>query len=109
LTFVNTAVRAGAATPPAEYRLAWFMFDNTTGEHTAVGEEIALRETNATLPAELAEVPFAGLSLRAEHPDHEGWGRTTRVYFRREGRTWQTVGVERMDERPGARATDSSR
>jgi hypothetical protein len=109
LTFVNTAVRVGVATPPDEYRLSWFRFDNTTGEHTAVGEEIAVRDPSATLPAELTEGPFAGLSLRAGHPDHQGWSRTTRVYFRRDGRAWQTVGVERMDELPGATPAGSSR
>jgi hypothetical protein len=100
LTFVNTAVRVGAATPPARYLLVWCRFDNVTGEQRPVTDELIVPEEGARLPPELAGDGFAALSLRAVHLEHAGWRRFTNVYFRRSGDGWQTVGIERLGELP---------
>lgn len=100
LTFVNTAVQAGFATPPARYLLMWHRFDNVAGEQRPVTDELIVPEEGGRLPAELANDEFAALSLRAIHPEFPGWRRFTNVYFRRSGGGWETVGIERMGELP---------
>ena len=103
LSFVNTAVEANVAPPPAEYLLTWFRFDNATGEHQRVGTESVLTATRAELPRELITDAYVGLALRAVARDYPSWRRPTRVYFRRSSAGWQTVGIERMGELPGGR------
>jgi hypothetical protein len=107
LAFVNTAVEAGVATAPAEYRVRWYRFDNTTGAHEAMSEEIAIREPTIELPAALRDAPFVAIELRGLHPDHPIWARSTRVYFRKNGADWETVGVERLNELPRPRSANT--
>lgn len=101
LTFVNSAVKGGLAAPPSEYRLRWHRFDNATAGHEPVGAEVSFREPRTLLPPELGGEPFVAIAIRALHPDHPNWSRPTRVYFRKNGSAWDTVGIERMDELPG--------
>jgi len=103
LTFANTALEARAALAPPQYLLAWYRFDNATGEHTQVGQEAPIAQPRASLPAELAAAEYVGLSLRAVSRDYPGWRRPTRVYFRKTAAGWQTVGLERQGELPGRR------
>lgn len=100
LTFVNTAVQLGIATPPERYLVMWHEFDNAVGTQRPVTDELMVPEEGARLPPELAGAEFAALSLRAVHADQAGWRRFTNVYFRRSGDGWQTVGIERMGEPP---------
>ncbi len=103
LTFENTAAAAGLVSPGMQYLLSWYRFDNATGEHAEVGGEQTLSAGRGMLPQELAGSEYVALSLRAVSRDYPGWRRPTRVYFRKSGAAWQTVGIERLGELPGAR------
>ena len=95
LTFENTTVKAGRATPATSHVLTWYRFDNATGEHTQVGEEVTVSEPRGRLPAELVGQGYVALTLRALHPEYPGWQRPTRVHFRTIPGGWQTVGLDR--------------
>jgi hypothetical protein len=101
LTFENTGIAARVLPRPQQYVLAWHRFDNTTGEHQAVGTDVQTNEESALLPRELADAEFVALSLRVVSREYPGWRRPTRVYFRKNAQGWQTVGIERMGELPG--------
>jgi hypothetical protein len=101
LQFTNPAVTAGVAPAPDRYLFEWFRFDNATGAHEPVGGEVASAEPGVRLPSELRRAEYVAVRIRASHPSHPIWvRRPTRVYFRRSGDGWQTVGIERIDDRP---------
>jgi hypothetical protein len=94
LTFTNAAVAARVADHGA-YTVAWAEFDNDTGESREVAAD-RVREPRAAAPAALvADARFILATIRGEHPDHPGWSQPARVYFRREGDGWKTVGLFR--------------
>jgi hypothetical protein len=100
LTFENSAVLRGAATPPANYVLAWHAADNVTGDHQPVGAEVWVTSPVSQLPEELSGADFVAVVVRGIHRDHPGWLRSTRVHFRRTVEGWDTVGVQRaFDQR----------
>jgi len=95
LTFRNAAVDAGAATPAASYTVSWSRFDNAAGTHTWVADT-TVTETTAQAPAEVLQgTDYVAVLIRGVHPQQARWLRPTRVYFRREGTGWKTVGIER--------------
>ena len=98
LTFENTAVAFGAATPPANYVLTWHAVDNATGAHEPVGDEVWVSSPVSDLPAELATADFVAVVIRGIHRDHPAWLRGTRVHFRRTVEGWETVRVQRAFE-----------
>jgi hypothetical protein len=98
LTFENTAAKAQVAGAEPEYLLTWSRFDNLTGEHEGAGEEVTVKTETAKLPRELAEAEYVSASLRAVSREYPGWRVPTRIYFRRNGGGWQTVGIQRMGE-----------
>ena len=38
---------------------------------------------------------YVGVTITGEHPDHPGWSRPSRFYFRKTADGWMLVGVER--------------
>src|ERR671912_1268193 len=67
LTFENAAVAARAATPPENYRLQWFQFDNAANARTPAGEATSASPT-ARAPAGLLESgEYVGVSISAVH------------------------------------------
>jgi hypothetical protein len=95
LTFRNAAVDAGVATPASSYAVGWSRFDNATGAHTWVGDT-ALTETSGQAPKEVLQgTEFVAVLIRGLHPQQARWLRPTRVYFRRDGAGWKTVGIDR--------------
>jgi hypothetical protein len=94
LTFTNAAVDAGVATH-GTYTMAWARFDNDTGE----AERISVEKSNApkgTAPAVLTtRAEYVNVTIWSEHPDHPGWANPVRVYFKRAGAGWKTVGLFR--------------
>ena len=96
LTFVNAAVAANAATPPAKYIVNWSRFDNETGAHQPVGAAAETTEPTVKAPtSELGEGEYVAASIRSEHPDHPRWREPVQVYFRRTPGGWKSVGLFR--------------
>jgi hypothetical protein len=100
ITFRNAAVDAGVAAPPREYRAAWFLFDNTTGESRATGETTG-QTTSIAAPAQttgsVAADGFVRVDISAIATDHPTWATPVRAYFKRGDAGWKLVGLERMD------------
>ena len=103
LTFANAAVAAGMADAPAEYRAAWFRFDNATGATEPIGET---RSATAALAAPsglsaIAPNGFVAVDLSAESAAHPSWRQPVRACFRRSNAGWKLVGLERLPGAPG--------
>jgi hypothetical protein len=95
LTFDNAAVLAKAATPAEHYTVQWFTFDNARDEKTNVGTPLTLTETRTRIPAgDLGSSTYIGAIITAQHPQQPGWAKPATVYFRRDGGSWKTVGLE---------------
>ena len=101
LTFENTAVKLGVATPTTNYVLTWYRFDNAIGEHDLVVEEEWIEEPRAQAPDALLTVQdFVAVVIRGVHPALPMWLRSARMHFRKTAEGWETVGIERgYDER----------
>jgi hypothetical protein len=98
LTFVNAAVRAGAASPAREYRVSWFRFDNATGQAEPVGDG-TVTDAVARAPAALlgAGAPaFIEVRIGAVHPEHPAWAEPVVAHFRRTSAGWELVGLRRQ-------------
>jgi hypothetical protein len=94
LKFTNAAVDAKAATPPANYALNWFRFDNATDQRTPVGGAMTVSGGSARAPEGLTG-DFIGVSVTATHPQQPGWATPSTFFFRRASGGWSLVGVER--------------
>jgi hypothetical protein len=98
LTFVNAAVRAGAASPAREYRVSWFRFDNATGQAEPEGYG-TVTDAVAMAPAALlgAGAPaFIEVRIGAVHPEHPAWAEPVVAHFRRTSAGWELVGLRRQ-------------
>jgi hypothetical protein len=96
LTFVNAAVDARVASPPAAYSLTWARFDNATGN--TVGESVtaSVNRPRASAPAALlAAGEFVAVDIRTDHPEYPGWAAPVRIVFRSSPEGWRAVGLER--------------
>ena len=114
LTFRNTAVDLKCAPAPSGYHIAWYRFDNSTGESTAAGESDVTSET-ATAPAGAltrgrADTSLAGgrgqfvrVDISASAPAFPSWASPVRAYFRRLPNGWKLVGFDRMPDAPPMR------
>ena len=98
LTFRNAAVDAGIARPPAEYRVSWATYDNTTGARAPVGHAERCAEAQCSFPANFGrDTEYLTVEIRAIHPAYPAWSTPVRVFFRRDNNnTWTTVGFERL-------------
>ncbi|HYI91959.1 MAG TPA: hypothetical protein VEX68_00305 [Bryobacteraceae bacterium] len=97
LTFGNAATQAGISAAPAEYRAAWFDFNNETGQTTPLGETRSKQE-RIPLPANLPSRPGAFLKVEVNIASAAGSPTLppAHVYFRRSTGGWKLVGLERM-------------
>jgi hypothetical protein len=95
LTFTNAAVAARVAGPGGEYTIAWARFDNETGESRELETVLAREPRVAAPPALLADARFILATIVGRHPEYPGWTQPARVYFRRDGDRWTTVGLYR--------------
>jgi hypothetical protein len=96
LTFDNAALEAKTSTPPTGYAITWSRFDNATDAHQAVGAETTVSSPSARAPQGLETSQYVAVSVKTLHPDRAAWAQPVRVYFRREGGAWRTVGLERL-------------
>ena len=109
LTFVNAAVSAGVAAPPAGYHAVWARFDNSSGNTTPLGETRAAGMALAS-PEQLPVAPetFVQIDVAAEGAVQSSWADPVRIFFRRSGDGWKLVGLERQPAATrGARAKAS--
>jgi hypothetical protein len=96
LRFANAAVDAKAATPPSQYTLQWFAFDNATDTPRDVGAPTATTTTSGQAPPELLKSgDFIGVRISAAHPDQPRWSSAATFTFRRTAAGWEIVGIER--------------
>jgi hypothetical protein len=114
LTFRNAAVEYGFAPAPTGYHVAWFRFDNATGESLAAGESNAAGP-RVTAPADaLARVTpdtsraggrgvYVRADISAVGGTHPSWVVPVRAYFRRGAEGWKLVGFDRMPDAPPMR------
>jgi hypothetical protein len=94
LTFSNAAVAARVATH-GSYTIAWARFVNGSGTSERVAVE-KQREPTGTAPSVLlSQADYIEATIWSEHPERPGWANPVRVYFRREGAAWKTVGLYR--------------
>ena len=114
LTFRNEAVERGFAPAPSGYQVAWFRFDNQTGESAPAGESkgtgtrlTAPAETLIRLTADTSRAGGRGVFVRADISAVGGtqpsWVAPVRAYFRRSADTWKLVGFERLPDAPDMR------
>lgn len=95
LTFSNAAVDAGVGSH-GDYTIAWSSFDNASGASQEVAVETR-REPKGTAPATLlAKAPdYVMVTISSAHPERPSWATPVRVYLRRDGTAWKTVGLVR--------------
>jgi hypothetical protein len=96
LTFKNAAADLKFAAAAAEYRIRWARFDNSTGEATAVGQEMVVNAPSAAVPSELHHAHYIRAIVTSHHPEQPNWVHPVHVFFRKQGNHWQTVGLERV-------------
>jgi hypothetical protein len=96
MTFKNAAVDLKFASPATDYRIRWARFDNATGEATAVGDEVVVKEPSAAVPNELRSADYIRAIVTSHHPDQPNWVHPVHVFFRKQGNRWQAVGLERI-------------
>jgi hypothetical protein len=113
LTFRNAATDANVATAPAEYRVSWAAYDNTTGVTTPSGQVERCASAQCPLPADVpADIQYLKAEISTIHPAYPAWRTPVRVFFRRDhDGGWTTVGLERLPEdtprsRPEGRFTN---
>lgn len=114
LTFRNVAVDLKCAPAPAAYHVAWYRFDNATGESSAAGGADTATE-RVTAPADVLSRAGADTSVRggrgqfirvdisASSAEFPSWTSPVRAYFRRIANGWKLVGFERMPDAPPMR------
>ena len=114
LTFRNVAVDLKCAPAPAAYHVAWYRFDNATGESSAAGGADTATE-RVTAPADVLSRAGADTSVRggrgqfirvdisASSAEFPSWTSPVRAYFRRIANGWTLVGFERMPDAPPMR------
>jgi hypothetical protein len=108
LSFRNAAVDHGFAPPPKAYDVAWYRFDNATGESSRLGATAADGRQNAqgilrakpeaALP--VGHGTFVRVDISASGAAQPSWEKPVRAYFRNTDTGWQLVGFERMPDAP---------
>jgi hypothetical protein len=111
LSFRNPAVEHGFAAAPSRYIVAWYRFDNATGQSTRLGES-TVTSTRAAAPADaLVRVrpdttlpggrgAFVRADISAVAPANPSWSAPVQAYFRRTTDGWRLVGFDRMPDAP---------
>jgi hypothetical protein len=111
LTFKNPAVDYGFAPPPSRYIVAWYRFDNATGESARLGEtDVAAPRALAPADALVRIRPdttlpggrgvFVRVDISAVQPASPSWSAPVQAYFRRGAAGWRLVGFDRMPDAP---------
>ena len=100
VTFQNAAVEAGVASPLASYLLRWSRTDNATGSTVGTPVERTVTATGAQVRDQAPEPVLSGssfvqVSVETRHPDFPRWTDPVILTFRRAGRGWQHVGLDR--------------
>jgi len=97
LSFENAAEQAGVAKPAERYTVQWSRFDNTSGTHHPIGDELTVSTPRADAPATVtgSGAEYVSARLSAFHPDQPGWAGPVVAYFRRAEDGWSLVGLER--------------
>jgi hypothetical protein len=94
LSFTNAAVSAGVA-EHATYTIAWARFDNESGHSARASVEKQTQPRGAAPASLIASADFIEATIWSEDAQHPAWALPVRVYFRRDGTAWKTVGLTR--------------
>jgi hypothetical protein len=97
--FDNAAVDAGVTRAPDRYEIAWFRFDNSSGQRTYVTTRQVRLTPDGPMPFEqLAGAEYVGVDISTVDPAHRGWRPPVRIFLRRGADGWTPVGLERGPE-----------
>jgi hypothetical protein len=96
MTFKNAAVDLRYAQPAEHYQVSWARFDNATGNGEPVGDAVTVKDTRADVPRELLNAEYIRAIVTSHHPQQANWVHPVHVFFRKQGNTWKTVGLERI-------------
>jgi len=99
LRFENAAVKAALAPAPSGgYRVAWFSFDNATGQTQPLGAPQTAAGSPVQAPPGVVSSngAFIQAQIAAVDPPHPAWAAPVHVTFRRVSGAWKLVGVERV-------------
>jgi hypothetical protein len=96
LRFDNAVEDAGLIEQTSAYDVSWFVFDNDTGAHRPITNPEQIHKAGSRAPADLiAGAAYAGVEIRTRNDKYPAWSHPVRVYFRRAGDQWITVGIDR--------------
>jgi hypothetical protein len=70
-------------------------FDNQSGSSERASVEKQTQPRRAAPASLIASADFIEATIWSEQADHPAWGDPVRVYFRRDGAAWRTVGLTR--------------
>jgi hypothetical protein len=96
MTFKNASVDLKFASPADEYRIRWARFDNNTGTTEDVGDAVVTKEPAAMLPSALREAQYVRAIVTSHQSQQLNWVHPVHVFFRKQGNSWKTVGLERI-------------
>jgi hypothetical protein len=94
LSFTNAAVAAGVA-EHATYTMAWARFDDESGSSSRVSVEKHTQSRGVAPASLITSGDFIEATIWSEGAQHPAWASPVRVYFRRDGSSWKTVGLAR--------------
>jgi hypothetical protein len=103
LTVENAAVSGGVAKGAVAYRASWMTFDNATGATKPIGETKSATTTIGA-PGGLPSSGFVAVDIAADADAHPSWKQPVRAYFRNDGGSWKLIGLDRMGDKPAAKA-----
>jgi hypothetical protein len=97
LRFANLSERYRFADPGTTYEVAWSVYDNTTDTARPLADAVTRTDTVVPVPANpsLTGDTYLRAEIRSRHDDFPAWSEPVRVYLRRDGGTFDVVGVER--------------
>ncbi len=95
LSFTNAAVEAGV-TKHGTYRIEWGRFDNESGATDMTSSETRTTPGGTAPAALLQQATFIVATIWSESAEQPGSRKPAKVYFRRDGPGWKTVGLDRV-------------
>jgi hypothetical protein len=101
LTFDNAAIRVGAASPGATYRVGWSKLENLVNHEVIVRAPVPVESPRVPVPEESwgprddAGYRYAIADIQTLHPDFPHWTAPVRVSLRMRDGAVDVVGIER--------------
>jgi hypothetical protein len=96
LVFENAAARL-VSPGSTSFEASWYLFDNTSGESTPIGQSRTLESPHLDAPAPLPDGAnaFVRVDVRFLNNSYPNWEAPVQLYFHRTAGTWKLVGLYR--------------